>query len=238
MLEQSFGEAVGDFAVPPPHPRMAVYRNNIVSALINALRVRYPVAGTIAGSRNFAALAGTYALANLPSHPVLIHYGESFPAFIAASDAAAELPWLADVARLESLWWKAYHAAEATPLAAENLGALPPEQLFDLVVRFHPSASLMSSPYPAGSIWEACKQGGDWREPLGNGGEHLFIVRPRAEVHVSKIGETSSEFLSQLMAGKSLGLAYELAASAFPGFDLNQELALLIRSNTIIGTAQ
>jgi hypothetical protein len=236
MLEQSFGDAIRDFAVPPPHPRMAVYRNNIASALINALRVRYPVTGIIAGSKSFAALAGAYALANLPSHPVLIHYGESFPAFIAASEVIAEFPWLADVARLESLWWNAYHAAEAAPLAAEHLGALPPEQLFDLVLRFHPSASLMSSSHPAGSIWEACKRGGDWREPLGNGGEHLFIVRPRAEVHVSKIGETSSGFLSQLMAGKSLGLAYEFAASAFPGFDLNHELTSLVQSDAITGT--
>jgi hypothetical protein len=238
MLEQAFGAAVRDFAVPPPHPRMAVYRNNIASALINALRVRYPAVANIAGKKAFAELAGSYALANLPSDPVLIHYGGSFPEFIAGSETSGEFPWLADVARLESLWWNAYHAAEAEPLAAQALAGMPAEKLFDLALRFHPSASLFSSPYPVGSIWEACKQGLDWRGAAEGSSERLFVVRPRAEVHVSKIGEASHAFLSQLMSGKPLGPAYETLAAAFPGFELNRELTSLIQSNAIIGTPE
>jgi hypothetical protein len=238
MREQSFCEAIRNFAMPPPHPRMAVYRNNIASALIYALRVRYPAVAGVMGRTAFSATAGSYALANLPRDPVLIFYGESFPDFLAGSEAGKELPWLADLARLESLWWRAYHAAEAEPLAASLLAGIPAEKLFDLVLRFHPSASHLSSPHPVGSIWEACKQGDDWRKAAQGSGERLFIVRPGAEIHVSRIGEASHAFLAQLMSGKPLGPVFEDLVATFPGFDLNRELTSLIQSNAIIGLSE
>lgn len=238
MLEQAFGEAVRNFAMPLPHPRMAIYRNNIASALIHALRVRYPATETIAGHAAFAALAGSYALANLPTDPVLIHYGGSFPEFIATSETSEELPLLADVALLESLWWKAYHAAEAEPLVAACLNALPPEELFDLVFQFHPSLAVMTSPFAVGSVWQACKQKSSWREHLDGEGERLIVARPRAEVHVKKVGPAAHVFLSHLMQGMALGPAYEILAATHADFDLNHELSALIQSEIMIGIAE
>ena len=72
MDEQGFSAAIGDWSAQPPHRRFGIYRNNVASALIAALRVRYPVTEQLVGHEFFAAMAGTFAEANRPSSPVLI----------------------------------------------------------------------------------------------------------------------------------------------------------------------
>src|SRR5579872_735082 len=96
--------------------RFAVYRNNVAVSLIGSLAARYPVTRRLVGEDFFRAMARSYAAQNKPETPVLIHYGRSFPAFIAAFEPARDIAYLADVACLENAWVEAYHAAEATPL--------------------------------------------------------------------------------------------------------------------------
>ncbi len=110
MREEQFHAAIGASKAPFPHPRFGVYRNNVTSALINALRVRFPVTAQIAGDKDFAEAAGQFALSNLPQSPVLIDYGAELA-------GQFEEP-IASVARLENLWWHAYHAEEAAAACA------------------------------------------------------------------------------------------------------------------------
>ena len=100
MREEQFSAAIGNWSAEPPHPRFGIYRNNVASALINALRVRYPVTAQLVGKDFFAAMAGAYADKERPSSAVLIDYGNSFPVFIRAFAPAASLLYLGDVGAL------------------------------------------------------------------------------------------------------------------------------------------
>ena len=51
-----FAAAIGDWSLVPADPRFRIYRNNVTSALINALRVRYPVTERLLGREAFAAM--------------------------------------------------------------------------------------------------------------------------------------------------------------------------------------
>ena len=109
-----------------PQARLAVYRNNVVVSLTDALAAAYPAVLSLVGERFFKAAAGVYVRAEPPRSPVLITYGQSFAQFLEGFAPAAKLPFLADVARLERLWLEAYHAADAAPQPIEGARARSP----------------------------------------------------------------------------------------------------------------
>ena len=107
--EAAFHAALWQVAPPPglaaPDPseiarRFAVYRNNVQHGLTRALAARFPVVEQLVGAEFFAAMARVFIAGAPPSHPVLLHWGEAFPAFLESFPPVGHLPWLADVARL------------------------------------------------------------------------------------------------------------------------------------------
>ncbi len=107
-----------------PGRRFAVYRNNVMVSLIDALADTYPVTQALVGEEFFRAMAGVFARSRPPRSPVMAHYGEGFAGFIEDFQPAAGLPYLADVARLELLRVQAYHAADAAAVPAEEIALL------------------------------------------------------------------------------------------------------------------
>ena len=87
--------------------RFAVYRNNVTVGLVRALEANFPAIRSLLGEMYFAGLAREFVQAHPPRSPLRFHYGEGFAAFMAAQDDLAPYPYLADVARLENLWWDA-----------------------------------------------------------------------------------------------------------------------------------
>jgi NADH dehydrogenase len=134
--------------------RFAVYRNNVVAGLIDALAQRFPVVCDLVGDEFFRAMAHVYATARPPASPLMMLYGETFPAFIDEFLPAATLPYLGDIARLELARGRAYHAADAAPAGAQIFAGLGGERLGRLRVKLHPSAFIVASSHPIVSIWQ------------------------------------------------------------------------------------
>ncbi|MGS0757134.1 HvfC/BufC family peptide modification chaperone, partial [Roseateles sp. GG27B] len=101
-----------------PSARLAVYRNNVVSSLVDALAETFPVVEQLVGSEFFRAMAVLFVRQAPPRSRVLAHYGQAFPSFIADFEPAQGLPYLADMARLEVARVAAYHAADADSVSA------------------------------------------------------------------------------------------------------------------------
>ena len=199
--------------------RFAVYRNNVVVGLIEALAAAYPATRALVGERFFKAMAGVYVRAEPPTSPVLILYGAGFPAFIESFPPAGRLPFLADVARLERLWLMAYHGAEAAPVPLDALARLPETALADARLALHPTVGLIVSRHPVAALWAAntgrgAHEGVDLRRV-----EAALVLRPhdRVEVHVLDPGEVA--FVAALRAGRALGAAAEAALAAAPRFE-------------------
>ncbi len=212
--------------------RFAVYRNNVTAGLVTALGDRFPVVRRLVGDPFFAAMARAYVAGHKPASPLLIEYGSSFPDFIAAFPPAAEVPYLADVARLEAAWTEAFHAAEASPLDPR---AVPVEDLEETVLKLHPSLRLIRSPYPIGTIWAAHQGEAEPQPPAAWEPEELLVVRPDAEVLVHRLPAGGVAFAADLAAGVPLGAATAAACAAVPGFDLPYNLSGLFRSGAVIG---
>ena len=223
-----------------PGRRFAVYRNNVMVSLIDALADTYPVTQALVGEEFFRAMAAVFARANPPNSPVMAHYGTGFAAFIDSFHAAAGLPYLADVARLEMLRVGAYHAADATPVSPEEIALLlsAPERLPATRFALHPSLRHLDSAYAVVSLW-AAHQGEeidaalaalDTAEP-----ESALLVRVGLDVDIYRITAGTASFIRHLQFGLGLGAAVDLALAADAAFDMAEALGLLIRTGALTG---
>jgi hypothetical protein len=218
-----------------PARRFAVYRNNVVAGLVKVLAVRFPAVEKIVGEEFFAAMARLFVAANPPRSPLLMYYGSEFPAFIARFPPAAELPYLADVARLELARARAYHAADAKPVDPKALQAVDPAAVGDLRLRLHPSVEVVRSAHPIVTIWAMNAGEAELGEVKDWHAEDALVVRPLLAVEVRLLPPGGAAFLRSLRSGARLGRAAESALVEDQRFDLAANLAGLIGSGLVTG---
>jgi hypothetical protein len=217
----------------PDARRFQVYRNNVAVGLIRGLEGRFPVVRRLVGDDFFRALAGAFVAKRKPASAVMIHYGANFPEFVETFEPARDLPYLADVARLENAWVEAFHAAEAEPVGLADLAAWAPEQLAELVFIFHPSARLLRFAHPAVSIWAAHQGTEEPRAPERWGPEQALIARPEADVAVRALSPLAFDFAASLFAGCPLAEAAQSLVEA--GEDVGAHLLGLLGAGAITG---
>jgi hypothetical protein len=245
-VQDSFAAALLDPAlpVPPaltahsggiPGKRFAVYRNNVVVSLIEALRARFPAIEKIVGEEFFAAMARAFVSEHPPRAKILSEYGDDLPGFIARFAPAAHLRYLPAVARLEAARTQAYHAADAEPLPHAALAQFDAKRLFALTFATHPSMRIVRSRHPIVTIW-AMNSGELELGPIDEAEcEDALIIRPHFDVQVRRLPAGGAVFLQSLTDGLPLGEAAQYAADSEPGFELVANLAGLIDSGALAG---
>jgi len=208
--------------------RFAVHRNNMVAGLVSGLRDRFPVVEKIVGEEFFAAMARAFVRQCPPRSPLLAGYGDELAGFLAAFAPARELPYLADVARLEAARTRAYHAADIAPLDVAAFAALGPDAVEATRLELHPSVEIVRSPHPIVTIW-AMNSGerklapiDDWRA------EDALVARPHLQVEVRALPAGGAAVVLALAGGARLGEAAARALRECRDFDLTLNLAGLI----------
>jgi hypothetical protein len=217
--------------------RYNVYRNNVTVSLIDALAAIFPAVQRITGRDFFRAMARFHVRSTPPTSPLLFEYGREFPVFIERYEHARQMPWLADVARVERAWLDAYHAEDAAPLPAEALGSVSPERLAGVVLIAHPSARIVRSPFSTVTIFAANRID----EPVGridaSVPEDALITRPDLDVVVRRLPPGGAVFLSSLTSGQSLGEAAASALQVSSAFDIATNIAGIIEAGAFTAIA-
>ena len=211
--------------------RFAVYRNNVATALIEALESSFPAVRRLVGEVFFREAALRFALAEPPRSPVLLEYGAGFPAFLERFEPAASLPYLPDVARIERAWIEAHHAADAAPLDPAALSGLPCDRAAEIRFAMHPALRVVRSHYPALTIWRMnVADGVPGPVALDAGGEDALVVRPEAQVNVHWLPPGGADLLDALVRGEPLAAAAAAAMRENMDFELAAHLAGLLES--------
>ena len=238
---KAFAEALADPAAPPPIEtrgrlgapdarRFSVYRNNVAVGLIGAIEARFPVCRRILGEAGFRELALAFVRACKPRSPVIIAYGDEFPDFLAEQDVVQDLPFLADLARLENAWVDAYHAADAAAATLADLGAFAPEELARGRAALHPAARLLRFATPAASIWAAHQEGQEPAAPSPARPEDVLVSRPGGEVLVRILPQHGYAFAARLRDGATFA---EAAAALSRPEDFGAHLVGLVEAGAI-----
>jgi hypothetical protein len=156
----------------------------------------------LVGDEFFSGMAVAFARAHPPRSRLLFEYGHDFAAFVAAFEPARDLPYLADVARIERAWLDAYHAADARPLSPRELGAIAPEDLAAAVFRPHQAMRILRSRFAAFSICMTNRDGEAAAAPIrGDVAEDTLVTRPGLAVEMRRLPPGVAAFLLALAAG-------------------------------------
>jgi hypothetical protein len=193
-------------------PAFAVYRNTVMKSCIDALQANFPAVTRLVGEEWFRAAAAVYVSGERPSTPSLQAYGATFVAFLADFAPAAELPYLADVARLDRCWIESHGAADAPILDANGLVGADPGVLANAILVPHPAARWAWFPEsPVYSIWRDNRArqatGGElrWR------GEGALLTRRSDVVEWTELDHAACRFLDECAAGRSVAPAIDAA---------------------------
>ena len=212
--------------------RFAVYRNNVVVSLIDALEGAFPVTCKLVGSEFFKAMSGEFVRKYPPKSPLMMFFASEFPEFLESFEPVQSLPYLPDVARLELALRESYHAADRDPASPQAFASIPQDKLVDAKVELAPSFRLLKSDFPIFSIWTANVSDGPKPRPMA---EEIAVVRQQFDPTPRLLGKGEYEFLQMVMSGDTLGHAFETALMASPAFELDGTLAWLIGTNLVTG---
>ncbi|MFY0639311.1 putative DNA-binding domain-containing protein [Maricaulis maris] len=201
--------------------RLAVYRNNVASAAIEALRAAYPVVNAVTGSRFFSPMAKAFWRRCPPRTRGLSGYGDGFANHVAGYQPARMLPYLADIARLDRAWIEAHHAADGHVCRPAQVAALSPASLAELTPGLHPSARLLDLSWPIHDIWQRHRSGQSIERDLRLAAEaqSVLVWRPYGDVRSVVLDPGSACFLASLNEGKALASASEHTLVRYPDFD-------------------
>ncbi|WP_322011836.1 DNA-binding domain-containing protein [Paraburkholderia sp. J12] len=219
-------------------PGFAVYRNTVFKGCVDALRANFPTVERLVGSDWFRSAARIYAQDEPPEDARLLLYGSGFPVFLAGFEPARELPWLADVARLDRFWTEAHAAADDTVLGAATMAAFSPEDFMRTVLRPHASARwTWFGTHPVYTIWRANREEVALPEDLAWHGEGALLSRAGGSVTWRALGEGGCALLDACAAGRAMEEAMACALEADPDLDLGVLFAGLFADGAF-GAAQ
>ncbi|AUH50034.1 DUF2063 domain-containing protein [Chromobacterium sp. ATCC 53434] len=203
---------------------LAVYRNNYRIGLIDTLAHSHPVCRELVGGDFFTALAREYAKRHRSDSGNLHRYGAGFADFVAGFEPCRELPYLADVARLEWAIHRSYYAADAEALDTSALAAFAPGQWEALRFWPLPDVALCRAGSPALSIWRAHREHAPLDGLLALPAENALVYRERGEVKTLALDDARHAFYAALFGGATLAEAAPRAQAIDAGFDLQAAL--------------
>lgn len=244
--QQAFAQALLDPDRAPPQGlrtwngsdpavRLAVYRNNMMCSLVEALAQTFPVTQQLVGSAFFRAMASLFVRRHPPTSCILASYGAALPGFMESFEPAAGLPYLPDMARLEFARVQAYHAADAQAIDQARLAQLlaAPEQLPAMRLALHPSLQTMASRHSVVSLWQAHQQEGALPRIDISTAESALVLRLGLDVLVAPVPPGMHAFVAAVASGAALGAAAATAAALDPAFDLAAAFARLLSLGAI-----
>ncbi len=186
--------------------RFSIYRNNVFNALTDALLAVYPAVHRLVGEQFFRAAAAAFIEQEQARSPILARYGSGFAEFIEVLPGTQHVPYLGDVARIEYAYQCAANAAD---LAVCTLSELTKRQADAAVLRCvaHPAATVLSSAYPAVSIWHSQISSERNSVDITATAEWALIVRPLGIVKVVPLDPTSGRAAKVLLSGAAVAEA-------------------------------
>lgn len=181
--ETSLEPIIAHSRVGPPPRALAVYRDSSQAARERALELVYPVCRAVLGERCFARLAADFVQAYPSLAPDLDRLSAAFPSVFQAPMPGAglsrSLPYLADLARLESAVHHALVAGADPPWDQRRFAELAAAgRAGEIRLRLTKTATLLQSPWPIAAIRRRHREpAGDTSGVEATAGDRLAVTR-------------------------------------------------------------
>lgn len=216
-------------------PGFSVYRNTVIKGCVDALCDNFPAVERLVGIEWLQAAAAVYAQQAPPSDARLICYGATFPDFLQSFGPARELPYLADVARLDRLWLEAYIAPPSPCLLLADLAGKSAEELAPCVLR--PRACVRWRWFPEQPIytfWRYNREERQLPDDILWRGEGALLLGHSTGVTWQPLEVGACTFLDACAGGHDLEHASARALDAQPDLDFGALLGQLLSASVFL----
>jgi uncharacterized protein (UPF0276 family) len=205
--------------------RYALYRGNLTATWTKTLAAAYPVVLALVGEEFFGGLARAYGRAHPSDNADLNHFGARFSTFLRDFPHVAEYPYLPDMATLEWQLHRAHYAPAAEGVSAQQLAAIPPDQLESAHFSLHPAAQLFKSDWAVIPLWQAHQpDSGLAFPPDMASASHGMVIRPHWQASVQPLSAAGHAALGKLSEGGDFGAALDAAFEEDDNFDVAASL--------------
>jgi len=231
FIEALYQRPVSALASLSGQAAFAVYRNTVMSGCVEALRANFPSIETLVGPGWLHEVASAYVQQTPPKDPRLIHYGAAFPDFLQTLQASHDLPYLADVARLDGYWCEVFSADEDPWLTLDDLTGMTATDLARGHLRPRRSVRWQwFDPHPAYSLWRVSREGLPWSPEQPWVAEGALLSGDSHGVNHQPLDIGACAFLDACAAGHSLQVASQLAQQCQPDLDFSDLLGRLLQT--------
>ncbi len=189
--------------------RLAIYRNNFLISLGEALKANFPVTLQLLGRDFFEQAARRFVLTHPPRRPCLFEYGAGFAEHLRDLPQMATRPYIIDMARFEFARVAAYNAPVEPAVTSDSLIGLSPEQLEALPIRRARHAQIVAVRGPVLALWQAHQAA----EPdfadidMTPRSQALLVCRPEQALMYQELDLSASAFMLAAETETSLGIA-------------------------------
>jgi hypothetical protein len=139
----------------PREVRLGIYANAYRARIVEAMAADYQSLKVYLGDDAFEALILAYIDAHPSQYFSMRWVGSKLGEFIQRTAPYSDHPDLYELAHFEWALCHAFDAPDATPMTANTLAALAPEQWSDLTLQFSPSLQLIALQTNAPQLWRA-----------------------------------------------------------------------------------
>jgi hypothetical protein len=216
--DETHTQTFWDSDQPQTQRGLQAYQANGHALAERSLHAAYPVMGQMLGRDNFAALSRDFWHRHPPTRGDLAHWGDALPAFLASSEALADTPYLADVARVE---WALHQAATAADALTDpsSFARLSGQDATSLTLALSPGTALVRSRYPVASLvlshrhaQPSLKQAAErLRDAVA---ETVLIWRQGLRPRMAQVTGVEAALLRALLQGHDLPSALDAALAA------------------------
>ncbi|HVN27936.1 MAG TPA: DNA-binding domain-containing protein [Candidatus Binataceae bacterium] len=218
--------------------RVDIYANMYFYRILDVLKEDFPATLATLGEERFHNLATGYLIEYPPSHFSISYAGQHLADFIRAHPIREDFPLLADLAQMERALIDVFHAADATPLDAEAMRAIPPEEWPSIRMRLHPAHQIIELEFDVAPMINAVEESGTTVPPPRDH-NRMLVWRKRNTVFYRAIDELERDALNALADGSSFGEICEVIASRVaegddPAAAINQSLEVWLRDGLLV----
>jgi len=200
----------------PVATRLAIYAHAYAARMRGALAANYPAVAKVLGETEFTELAQEYIASHDSRFSSLRYYGDALAHFIATETSYRSAPFLPELAQWEWTMAEVFDAADADPVAANQLDGRQPADWASLHVTFHPSVRALAFTWNAPQMWKTLMDDAERprarqeRQPVT-----WLLWRRELREMFRPLSEAEQQALDAARAGESFGGLCEVARAHF-----------------------
>lgn len=195
--------------------RLDVYADMYFYRLLEVLKEDYPATSAVLGEANFHNLITAYLVDHRPYEPSVQGAGKFLPDFLRRYRLCLELPFVADLAKLERAIAEVFCARDAGLLEASEMNTLQPKLWGEVKMRRIPASAVLRAHWRTAEVLRAVEEKRDWKPPRRER-NWILVWRRNSRVSYRELGSNEAAALAMLARATEFAKVCEVLAQGLP----------------------